>query len=351
MPPLKNNKKAMAILLLALTAFLAGYFLYQKDEHALNGNTLTLYGNVDIRQIELAFFDQGRISAMLADEGQTVKAGQLVAELDPVRYESAVRRLEGDVETQEQIVKKLHAGSRPQEIKAAKAEVEAWQASLRNARITFKRLQKLAKTRYVSRQNLDDARAKMEEAAARLEAARQQYDLAVTGPRKEDIAAAEARLRALEAALLHAREELKDTRLYAPSDGVIRDRILEPGDMAFPQKPVYTLALTDPLWIRAFVPETELGRLQPGMQAEVMTDSFPDTAFKGWVGYISPTAEFTPRNVETPDLRTRLVYEVRVYVCNHENKLRLGMPATVKILLNRKKKTGNLSPSSICQEK
>ncbi len=351
MPPVKNRKKAVIILLLILAALGAGYFFYQEEEHAENGNTLTIYGNVDIRQVELAFYDQGRIRNMLADEGQAVKTGQLLAELDPVRYQSAVQRLEGEVETQKQIVKKLHAGSRPQEIRAAKADVEACQAALTNARITFSRLQKLAKTQFVSRQSLDDARAKMDEAAARLEAARQRHELAVIGPRKEDIAAAEAKLKALEGALRHAREELKDTKLYAPSDGIIRDRILEPGDMAFPQKPVYTLALTNPLWVRAFVPETELGRLQPGMQAEIRADSFPDTTFRGWVGYISPTAEFTPRNVETPDLRTRLVYQVRVYVCNQDNRLRLGMPATVHILLNREKKTGNLSPSSICREK
>ncbi len=348
---MRDKKKVVIILLLVLAVVAAGYFLYKKEEQRQNGHSLTIYGNVDIRQVELAFFAEGRIQKMFVDEGQHVKAGQLLAELDPVRYRSEVQRLQGELETQREIVKRLHAGSRPQEIRAAEADVRAGQAALTNARITFTRLQKLAKTQFVSRQKLDDARARMDEAAAKLEAARQHLDLAIIGPRKEDIAAAEAKLKALEAALQHAESELKDTKLYAPSDGIIRDRILEPGDMAFPQKPVYTLALTDPLWIRAFVPETDLGRLQLGMKAEIKTDSFPNTVFKGWVGYISPTAEFTPRNVETPDLRTRLVYQVRIYVCNHENKMRLGMPATVTILLNEKENTGDLSPSSICQGK
>ncbi len=347
----EKKKKAAVVILLILIAS-AAFLLYQKEEKEREEQgILTIYGNVDIRQIQLAFFNEGRIKTMLVDEGQVVNAGQLVAEIDPVRLEAEVKRLESEVETQQQIVNRLHAGSRPQEIKEAAAEVRAAEAALKDARITFQRIKKLAKTQYVSRQRLDDAQARLDQAAASLDAARQRYDLAVIGPRKEDIAAGEARLKSLQAALSHAREKLKDSRLYAPASGIIRDRILEPGDMAFPEKPVYTLALTNPLWVRAFVPEPELGKIQLGMEAEVKTDSFPDTTFRGWVGYISPTAEFTPRNVETPDLRTRLVYQVRIYVCNHDNKMRLGMPATVKILLNRKPKAGDLSPSSICREK
>ncbi len=349
MAPPKNKKKVLIILLVLVMAA-AGIFFYHKEENKGPADVLTIYGNVDIRQVELAFYGEGRIKTMLVDEGQVVNAGQLVAEIDPVRLQAEAERLEGEVATQQQIVNRLHAGSRPQEIKEAAAEVMAGEAALKDARITFKRIKKLAETQYVSRQRLDDAEARLDQAAATLDAARQRHELAVIGPRKEDISAGEAKLGALQAALAHAREKLRDARLYSPADGIIRDRILEPGDMAFPEKPVYTVALTNPLWVRAFVPEPDLGKIQLGMKAEVTTDSFPDTTFKGWVGYISPTSEFTPRNVETPDLRTRLVYQVRVYVCNHDNKMRLGMPATVRIMLNQEKKSGNLSPSSICRE-
>jgi HlyD family secretion protein len=112
---------------------------------------------------------------------------------------------------------------------------------------------------------------------------------------------------------------------------VIEDRILEPGDMASPATPVFTIALPSPLWVRAYVPEAELGRLRPGMTASVSTDSFPGTRYRGWIGYISPTAEFTPRTIESPELRTALVYRIRVYVCDPRGQLRLGMPATVRI--------------------
>ena len=105
--------------------------------------------------------------------------------------------------------------------------------------------------------------------------------------------------------------------------------------MASPQQPVYTLALTDPLWVRAYVPGPELGKLRPGMRAVVTTDSYPDARYRGWIGFISPTAEFTPKAVETTEVRTSLVYQVRVFVCNPQDQLRMGMPATITIPLDQ----------------
>jgi len=348
---MKDRKRAVIfILILVIAASVAAYILREERGRG-PGDSLTIYGNIDIRQVNLAFYDEGRIERLLVDEGQEVKAGQLLAVIDPARYESAVEHLKGEMETQEQILTRLHNGSRPQEIKEARARVRAGEAVVKDARITYERLKTLAKTQYVSRQQLDDAEAKLDAALANLDAARQVLELAVIGPRTEDIRAAEAKLRAIKGELALAQERLKDTRLFSPSDGIIRERILEPGDMAFPQQPVYTLALTNPLWVRAYVPEPDLGRIALGMKAEVRVDSYPGKAFEGWVGYISPTAEFTPRNVETPDLRTRLVYQVRIYVCNHENRLRLGMPATVTIRLNQKMASPVVSPSSVCRER
>ena len=128
-----------------------------------------------------------------------------------------------------------------------------------------------------------------------------------------------------------AQREFADTRLYAPVDGVVEDRILQPGDMASPGIPVYTIALTEPLWVRAYVPESELGRIRLGMPATIGTDSYSGRVYRGWVGYLSPTSEFTPKTVETPELRTALVYQLRVFVCDAHDELRLGMPATVHI--------------------
>lgn len=331
----KTRVKRIGLLLLA--ALLAGgAYLVIKHNHA-GKEGLVFYGNVDIRQVQSAFFSTGRILNMPVQEGDAVKAGQLIAELDASRYAMNAAKAEAQVARQTQVVASLHAGSRPQEIAAAQARVRAAEAALTEATVKLARIQTLAEHEYVSKQQLDDRQAAADTARANLDAMSQLAALAVQGPRREDIAAAEALLKAEQAALALARQELADTKLYAPADGVIQNRILEPGDMASPQRPVYTLALNDPVWVRAYVPEPELGKIAEGMAAEVSTDSYPDKVYAGWVGYISPTAEFTPKQVQTTDLRTRLVYQIRIYVDNPQNELRVGMPATVRILPGEKR--------------
>ncbi len=326
----KPKKKRIIIVLLLAVAIVAGVMIYRQNGEEMK-NELRLYGNVDIRQAQLAFHDSGRIMKLYVTEGDHVSAGKLVAELDPVRYKAAVDRAKATVDAQKEILARLLAGSRPEEIAAARARVRSAEATLENARHTYKRAHSLAKSQFVSQQKLDDAEAALKSASANLDAQQQALELAVKGPRKEDIAAARAKLEADRAALELARRQLADTKLYAPADGVIQDRILEPGDMAFPQTPVYTMALTSPLWVRAYVDEPDLGKIALGMKAIVKTDSYPGKTYQGWVGFISPTAEFTPKSVQTEELRSKLVYQVRIFVRNPENELRLGMPATVII--------------------
>ncbi|MGB9711529.1 MAG: efflux RND transporter periplasmic adaptor subunit [Dissulfurimicrobium sp.] len=297
-----------------------------------SGNVITLYGNVDIRQVNLAFDASGRIERMLVKEGDVVKSGQLLAELDVTRYEANLKKAEAQVASQKEVVAALLAGTRHQQIAAARARVRRAEVVMRDAEANYGRLKGLVDKGLVSKQAFDDAEANFKAAKAELDAAHQDLDLAVEGPRKEDIAAAKSTLKAYEAALDYARREFEDTRLYAPSSGIIENRILEPGDMVSPNTPVFTLALFDPVWVRAYIDEPDLGRIRLGMPAEVTTDSFPGKVYKGWVGFISPTAEFTPKPVETTELRTKLVYQVRVFVSNPQGELRLGMPATVKIV-------------------
>lgn len=321
--------------LVVLGAAAVGYHFLGKS--APPKDVLHLYGNVDIRQVQLAFHDTGRIQRILVEEGQRLSSGQLIAELDPVRYEAALAQARAQVATQKEVLARLLAGSRPEEIAGAKAAVNAAEATLRDATETLRRTRTLAKSQYVSQQQLDNAEAAYDNARANLDARRQAHLLAVKGPRQEDIDAAREQLKAYEAALQRAEIELRDTRLFAPQAGVVQDRILEPGDMAAPQIPVVTLALDSPVWVRAYVAETDLGRIAPGMRAEIRTDSFPGKTYPGWIGFISPTAEFTPKAVETTELRSKLVYQLRVMVCNSENELRLGMPADVFIPLNQPK--------------
>lgn len=329
------HKKQIAILVLLIAASGAGIWYWRTHNSNDDHHELMLYGNVDVRQVELAINGSERIAELHVEEGDSVKKGQLLAKLETERLELTVNRAQAQVDTQQQVVMRLEAGSRPEEIAKARADVAAASATVRDAETLYRRNVQLQKRDAVAVQDVDDSRAAYESAQARQEALQATLDLAIAGPRKEDIAEAKAILKRYEAELAQAKHDLKDAHLYAPGDGIVQARILEVGDMASPQKTVFTIALTNPVWVRAYVSEPDLGKIFEGMKAIVVTDSFPDKEYEGWIGFISPTAEFTPKPVETRELRTKLVYQIRVFVKNPNNELRLGMPATVKIPLDQ----------------
>ena len=331
-----QRKKALigAVILLVLIALPAVWWQNARQLEE-NSHSLVLYGNVDIREVQLTINGSEHIAQMLVQEGEQVEQGQLLAELKTETLQAAVARAEALVAAQQAVVDRLLAGNRPEEIRRAQDELTAAEALERNAHLTHQRLQQLLKNKLVSPEDVDKAAAAAKAARAQRAAAAETLALARKGPRSEDIAAAEAALKADQAQLALARYQLDNARLLAPARGIITNRILEPGDMASPQKPLYTLALTDPLWVRTYVSGTDLGQVRQGMRAEVSTDSFPGKTYRAWVGYISPSAEFTPKSVETREVRTHLVYQLRVFVCNPEGELRLGMPATVHLSLDQ----------------
>ena len=336
--PSAEIKKRLRVILVVVLAIAAIVFIVLRSLHEKTpDNLLVLHGNVDIRQVDLAFNASERVESLRVEEGDRVKTGQLLATLEKERLQHQVQQAGAQVKAQEDVVAALVAGTRPEDIRKARAEAVAAKAEADNAELTNRRLQNLAKKEVVSKQDADNSKAAADSSRARLQAAKEALALAVAGPRKEDIAAAKATLNALREALAVANKNLSYAELYAPSDGVIQSRILEKGDMASPQKPVFTLALTDPVWVQAYVSETDLGKISLGMKAEVTTDSFPGKKYPAWIGFISPTAQFTPKSVETREVRTSLVYQVRVFVNNPENELRLGMPATVAISLGQEK--------------
>ncbi len=309
-------------------------------------NDLLIYGNVDLRQVNLAFNGSERIESLFVQEGDRVKRGQVLGNLEAERLEAAVAQAQARLEGQGQVVRRLENGTRPEEIEQARANVQAAQTDFENARRTFERLKETALAGATSHQNLDNARAAFEVAGAKLHVNEKALELAVLGPREEDIAEARAVLRANEANLILLKRDLDNATLTSPTDGVVQNRLLEPGDMASPQRPVFSIAVVDPKWVRAYVPEPDLGKIRPGMRAAVMTDSYPDHRYEGWIGFISPSAAFTPKSVETTELRTSLVYEVRVFVKDPSDELRLGMPATVMIPLNQNEASAASGDSS-----
>lgn len=325
------------LVLLALACAALWYLLPGKTEQ----NTLVLYGNVDIRQVELGFRVAGRVQEMRFEEGDAVKEKDVLAVLDKTPYldEAALRKAE--VEQQEANLRKLEAGTRPAEIEQARALVAERKASLVNANRAFDRQQELVRKGVVSRKAYDDALAQKTEAEARVKSVEKAFDLAQEGFRKEDIAQGRAALDAAKARLQEARTRLADTGLAAPADGIILVRVVEPGAIAATGATVYTLSLQRPVWVRAYVSEPNLGRIHPGMAVEVITDTKPGKAYAGQIGFISPVAEFTPKSVETAELRSDLVYRLRVIVREPDKALRQGMPVTVRIPLSASAAGGN----------
>jgi HlyD family secretion protein len=300
---------------------------------------LMLYGDVDLRQVQLSFNNSERIAAVLVQEGDRIRQGQLLARLDTARLEPQLAQAEAQAAAQLQVVKRLRSGSRPEEIAQARANLQAAQADLANARQQYDRWRSAAEIsagRAVRQQDVDNARTSVQVAEAKLAVVQKTLDLAIAGPRREEIDENEARLRAFEAQASMLRQQLKDAQLIAPVNAVVRTRVMEPGEMASPQRPVFSLAITDPKWVRAFISETDLGKIRQGMTAAITVDSFPSRRFEGWIGFISPVAEFTPKTVQTEELRTSLVYEVRVFVKDPSDELRLGMPASVSLQTKQK---------------
>lgn len=329
----KTIGKRLAVLLVLAAAAAGGYRYYQtlpKIEESDPGH-LVLHGNVDVREADLGFNSTGRVSEMLVEEGDEVRRGQVLASLDSAQQEARVEAARAQVAARQAMLDRLLAGSRPEEIRFARAQMAALKAELADARAQLKRVEKLAANQFASEQTLDSARARVSALVARLDAARQTLSLTVQGPRDEDIAEARATLRGAEADLALAQEQLAQTRLEARDDGVVTTRVVEPGAVVLPNTTVYTVALTSPVWVRTYVAEPDLGRIFSGQSARVFTDSRPDRPYDGQVGYISPVAEFTPKAVETPELRTSLVYRLRVVVRNPDRGLRQGMPVTVRI--------------------
>ncbi|MDR1677784.1 MAG: efflux RND transporter periplasmic adaptor subunit [Deltaproteobacteria bacterium] len=272
-------KATVIVVLLLLTFGVVGYWGYDRyQQKAVLEGPLVLYGNVDIRELTLAFRVPGRLESMALEEGDRVEVGVAIAGLDrePFLVELEVR----------------------------KAQLREAEAALVNAEKKFLRLQSLLKNKSVSESDYDDSLALRDEIKAKVETA--------------------------QALLAQSQTNLKDTSLASPSTGLVLTRVCEPGTVVAAGQTVYSVSLDRPVWIRAYVEEPDLGRIYPGLKVRIKTDSGGD--YRGQIGFISPKAEFTPKTVETPSLRTSLVYRLRVVVDEPDQGLRQGMPVTVEMI-------------------
>lgn len=291
---------------------------------------LVLYGNVDIREVDMAFRVPGRIDSIAVEEGEAVERGGLLATLDAASIEARTAEADAAVAQARAQVAKLRSGNRPQDIAQARSRVAAAEAAARNAQADYERRQGLVGPGAISRDQWAQTVADRDRAVAQLAEARQALSLVTEGARREDIAAAEAQLRAAEAGRRGAGTDLQDTQLIAKSAGTVVTRAREPGAIVQPGETVLTLSIDRPLRVRAYVSEPDLSRIGPGMSVTLTADGNPKS-YAGTIGYISPRAEFTPKSVETEDLRTDLVYRLRIVVENPDGALRQGQPVTIQV--------------------
>lgn len=320
-------KIAIALALLAALAG-AGIWLWRNADAR---RQLALHGNVDIRQVDLGFRVGGRITEVLVDEGDRVEKGQPLASLDTDMLQQQLDAMKAALAEQEAKLAKLEKGYRAQEIAQARASLASATASAENARLNLERVSGLRSRNAVSQKELDNARAADREARASRQSAQQQLDMLLSGFREEEVLAQKAAVEAAKAQLKKAEIQLQDATLLSPQAGVILTRAREAGAIVGEGQTIYTLSLVDPVWLRAYVSEPDLGLIKPGMKVRVAVDSAPGKTFPGNVGFISPTAEFTPKTVETKEVRTSLVYRLRIRAEDPENVMRQGMPVTVYI--------------------
>lgn len=290
------------------------------------------YGNVEIRQVDVGFRVGGRIASLLAEEGDSVQEGDLLGRLNDDTLTAQARQAQAQLAREKANLQRLESGYRSEEIAAARAELAAARALADNARQNLQRVEAMRAGNAVSQKELDNARGSYRNAAAKQKAAQEQLTLVSTGYRDEDIAAQRAAVAAAEAQYALARIALEDANLHAPQAGVVLTRVREAGAIVQAGQPVYTLSLTEPVWLRVYVDEPHLGLIHPGMAVEVLCDAAPGRSLPGRVGFISPSAEFTPKNVETAEVRSSLVYRVRVQAEDPDDILRQGMPVRVRLL-------------------
>ncbi|HMD76135.1 MAG TPA: efflux RND transporter periplasmic adaptor subunit [Terracidiphilus sp.] len=325
-------KRVIPVLIVLAAAIAAGVYYYprfaKKPEPV---NQLTLSGNIEAHESLVSFKVPGRIVELSVEEGQQVEQGALLARLEDADYKQKVRIDEASVRVRESNLALTLAGTREQEVKAAQQTMIDAQADLEEKKLDNDRARQLFAKDEVSAQDRDLADTALKRSEAIFKAAQQRYNEAVEGSRKEDVAIAQANLKEAGANLGLSRVNLDYTILHAPSTGVITVRQAELGEVVAPGTPVVTLADLDHIWLRAYIAETDLGKIHWGQDAAVTTDTYPGKRYHGRISFISSSAEFTPKSVQTYQERVTLVYRIKIDIDNPNHELKPGMPADARL--------------------
>lgn len=324
---MKKRIIPVAILIVAV-----GAFLYVRNRQPEENGIIRVSGNIEITDAALSFRIAGRVEERFVSEGDTVKSGQIVARLDDTDLKKEVDVRRAEMEAVRAALRELEAGSRPEEIGQARAAMARAQAEQERWRQEYERQQNLFKRDVISERELESSKMAYETSRARLEEAAKALKLVQAGPRTERIDQARAEVTRAEEALNLAQTRASYTTLTSPLDGIVLTENVEPGEYITAGTPVVTVGKMNPVWLRAFIDETDLGRIRIGQNVRVKTDAYPDKTYEGKISFIASESEFTPKTVQTEKERVKLVYRIKVDIPSPEMQLKPGMPADGEII-------------------
>jgi len=325
------KKRIVALIAVVLVAAaIIIYFFAHRDESGKD--KIRISGNIEVTSVEVSFKIPGRVAERLVDEGVLVKAGQVIATLDSEELAHEVALRQADLQAMQAALDELLAGTRREEIVQGEAALDAAEAEAKRLADDYHRQEALFRREVIPKQKYDAARAAYETSKAQARQAAEALILLRKGPRRERIDQARARRGEAEAALAQAKTRFGYATLLSPVAGMVMAKNIEPGEQVAAGTPVITVGELDSVWVRAYINETDLGRVKVRQKARVTTDTWPGKAYDGIVTFISSEAEFTPKNVQTEKERVKLVYRVKITIPNPNMELKPGMPADAEIL-------------------
>ena len=324
-------RKALVAAAIAVAAVVAAVTWWVRSQEAGDRDAIRLSGNIEVTSAQVSFKTPGRVRQRLVSEGESVTNGQPVARLDRTEMEQEVAMRRAEAQAAEAALAELEAGTRPEEIEQAAAAADAARAEEKRVRSELARQRDLFDQKAIAPREFEAAEAAANTAAARLREAEARLTLLRNGPREETIRGARARAEQARQAVALAETHLADAELASPLTGVVLSEGVEAGEYVVPGAPVVTVADLERVWLRAYVGETDLGRVRLGQPVRVTADTYPGKAYAGRLSFISSEAEFTPKSVQTADERVRLVYRVKIDIANPAGELKPGMPADAEI--------------------
>jgi HlyD family secretion protein len=327
-------KKLVVALLVGLVTAAGLVYRHYWWSQVNHRDQLRLMGHIEATETDLSFKVPGIITKINFQEGDYLQAGAVVAELDGKELRDEVAAARARVKAAEATLARLLAGSRRQEVAEARAAVLQAQADLENKKLDYERLEGLLGRRAVAVSRRDNARAAYLMAQEAVRRVQENYSLVQEGPRKEDIARARAELKQMQADLELTQTRLGYTVLKSPASGVVLTRPAEPGEVAAIGATILTITDLNNVYVEAYIPESDLGKVRLGQKATVSTDAYPEKKYAGWISFINSKAEFTPKTVETYKERVALVYRTKIRVENPHHELKPGMPAEAVIFLD-----------------